>query len=196
MVGYNLDIQFDPQNHRYYVDNKLTPSVTQILGLANLYEFIDKRLLEKAGRFGTAVHKATELFDEGTLDFESLDVALIPYLEGWKKFLTDTKFELLESESIVASKLGFAGTYDRVGYFNKKLTLLDIKTTAIVPKTTCLQLSAYTQAFQEMTGKHIEQRICVRLKPMGYTIDQFHDQLYDFLIFKKFLDVYLWSHDG
>lgn len=190
-----MEIFFDPQNHRYYVDNKLTPSVTQILGLANLYEFIDKRLLEKAGRFGTAVHKATELYDKGTLDIDSVDNALVPYLEGWKKFLKDTNFQTFDSESIVASKLGFAGTYDRVGNFNNKLTLLDIKTTAIVPKTTCLQLAAYTQAFEEMNHKKIQQRMCVRLKPMDYKLDIFHGQQYDFLMFKKFLDVYRWSNE-
>jgi hypothetical protein len=189
-----MKIDFDPIEHKYKIDGKPTPSVTQILGLANLYEFIDKQLLDKAGRFGTAVHKATELFDQDRLNMETLDVALIPYLEGWKMFLTESKFSILQSENIVGSSFGYAGAYDRVGYLNDQLTMLEIKTTAAVPRTTRLQLAAYKHAYEEMTGLIIKQRLCVRIKPLGYSMDIFQGQQEDFWMFCKFLDVYKWSH--
>lgn len=188
-----MRIKFDAPTHRYQINGKDVPSVTQVLGMANLYAFIDKQLLAKAARFGTAVHKATELYDAGTLDYNSLDAALVPYLEGWRKFLTDTQFQIINSEEIVGSSLGYAGTYDRIGLLNGKLTLLDIKTSETIPKTTPLQLSAYSSAYEEMHHSLIEQRVCVKLKPVNYELSFYHDQSNDFWMFKKFLDCYKWS---
>ena len=186
-----MDIAFDSIKHEYRVFGEVQPSVTQILGLANSYEFVDKQLLEKACHFGTAVHRATELYDQKLLNISTLDVALIPYLEGWKKFLNDTKFKILDCEFKVASKRGYAGTLDRIGYLNDELTVLDIKTGSVIPKTTALQLAAYRGAYQEMTGKPIAKRICVKLKPMDYSIT-IYDNDYDFQIFLNFLTVHQW----
>lgn len=187
-------ITFDEPTHTYRKDGVIVPSVTQILSVADLYVHIDKALLARASKFGTAVHKATELHDKGTLNLLSLSVALAPYLDGWKKFKKDTDFKILESESVVYSKMGYAGTLDRIGTMGGKLTLLDIKTTTTIPKTIALQLGAYRHAWQEMHGKTIEQVISVQLKPCNYFIRDYDDPT-AILTFRSFIEIYKWRHN-
>lgn len=188
-------ITFNADTHTYTDNNKILPSVTQVLGLANLYEFVNANLLERAARFGTAVHKATELYDQGKLNTDTLDIALVPYLNGWKKFLRDTQFHVIHNELLVHSDMGYAGTLDRIGLIRGKLTLLDIKTTSVVPKTTALQLAAYKYAFEEMQTRKIDQCLCCQLKPDNYRLVEYNNPS-DFFMFCNFLTVYKWSQDN
>jgi len=121
-----------------------------------------------------------------------LDKELIPYLNGWKKFLSDTKFDILLSETQVYSKQGYAGTFDRVGLLANKLTLVDIKTSTTVARSTGLQLAAYNQALKENQDMEAEQLISVQLTPDNYKIKVFEYPL-NFLTFRNFLCVYNWS---
>ena len=190
-----MKLKFDEDTHTYTLDDKVIPSVTQILSIVNDFSHVSTDLLYRASKFGTAVHKATELYDDNELNEETLDLALVSHLDGWKKFLSDTKFEVLESETRVYSEQGYAGTFDRLGKLANKLTLLDIKTSTTVARSTSLQLAAYKQAYEEMTGEHIEQLISVQLKPGNYSI-KIYDDPTDFLTFRNFLSVYQWSHQN
>ena len=189
-----MNLTFVDEKHQYFLDEKPIPSVTQILGLANLYEFVNAKLMDRASKFGTAVHKATELYDLGRLDYDSLDAALMPYLEAWIKFLNDTGFKIECIEEKIYSQFGYAGTLDRIGYLNGKLTLLDIKTTTSIMKTNALQLAAYKNAWQEMHDKTIDQIVCVQLKPLKYSMKKYNDPN-DFMMFLQFLNVYKWVHN-
>lgn len=190
-----MTMVFDEVTHTYVLDGKFLPSVTQILSIADLYSRVDKNLMARASKFGNAVHRATELHDAGTLDMATMNVALAPYLDGWKRFLTETGFTGLKSETVVYSaNHGYAGRFDRLGVMTGKLTLLDIKTTTTVPKTTKLQLAAYANAYEEMHDNKIEQRISVQLKPCAYSIRPYNDPL-DFLIFRNFITVYQWRNN-
>ena len=190
-----MQIEFNAEQHQYTVDGKLFPSVTQVLKIANEFDQIDKQTLTKAAKFGTAVHKMTELYDLGILDMDTVAVVLIPYLEGWKKFLSDTNFKPVEIECRIASKLGYAGTFDRLGYLDNKLTLVDIKTGSIVQRSTALQLAAYKHAYEELYKKTIQQRIAIQLKPCSYVIKPYSNPT-DFLTFMNFLTVYKWVNYG
>jgi len=188
-----MNLAFDEATHTYSLDGKVVPSVTQILNIANDFGFVNKDVLDRASKFGTAVHKATELYDACDLNEATLDIALLPYLDAWKMFLSNTNFRVISSEARVYSKHGYAGTFDRLGYLNGRLTLLDIKTSTTVARSTSLQLAAYEQAYKEMHDMQIEQLISVQLKPCAYTI-RHHDDRTDFLTFLNFLNVYKWSH--
>lgn len=190
-----MEIEFDEPTHEYKINGKKVPSVTQVLSLANEFSNINKTILQKAAKFGTAVHKATELYDQNNLNIETLDTALIVYLDAWKKFLSETNFKVEKIEYRVGSNLGYAGTIDRVGILNKKLTLLDIKSGTTVPKTACLQTAAYASAYnQHHNNRPIEQRICVQLKPLRYSIIPYNN-ITDYSMFCNFLSVYKWSHN-
>jgi len=109
-------LTFEESTHTYTLDGQEIPSVTQVLkaeGFINT-DFIDPWYAER----GTAVHKATELFDLGTLDESSLDPRIVGYLEAWKKYRRDTGYtpdpDMIERR-MYHPTLKYAGTIDRPG---------------------------------------------------------------------------------
>ena len=75
------DLEFDEDKHLFTVNGEIIPSVTQILkreGFCPGLDFIDPWYLKR----GSYVHKATELFDKGTLNEDSLSHEIMPYLES------------------------------------------------------------------------------------------------------------------
>ena len=163
-------ITYVDDTHTYTIDGVQVNSVTQILEKEGLidYSFIHPDILQRAKEFGNAVHRATELFENNDLDVESLDPALVPYLEQWKKFLVKC-WRTIKSEQVVASrKYLYCGRYDRLGLYNDKLTILDIKTGVKDKKSfkvAGLQLAAYELAHNESANKteKAKQRLSVWL---------------------------------
>lgn len=122
---------FNPETHQYIVDGIEYPSVTQVLKAAGLCNFdkVPAELLERAIAFGNAVHKAIELKCKGTLDFDSVDEAIVPYLEAWDDFVTKYKYvpHLYEQRRVNhALRIGY--TIDNVGEFPSGSGLVDVKT--------------------------------------------------------------------
>lgn len=139
--GFDLD--FDPDQHRYTYQGAVVPSVTQILfeeGFTDAQWFT-----EKASALGRAVHLACHFLDEGTLDWESLDVEIMPYVEGYVAFRNMTGFAHDFSEQpIYHPTYGYAGTPDKLGALNGGKILLDLKTCRPSPATG-LQLAGYAE---------------------------------------------------
>lgn len=185
-------IEFQEATHQYFINGKEYPSVTTILDSLNDFSFVDKNLLDRAAKFGTAVHKATELYDNDTLDLDALDEVLLPYVEAWDMFLADYKPEILSAEHRVASMYGYAGTLDRYVMIDDERTIIDIKSGTVIPKYSGLQLAAYKQAIIE-TGGTVDRRYVVHLQPCRYKVYQYANSL-DFNIFKSALNLYRWSH--
>ena len=184
-------IEFKEDTHQYFIDGKEVPSVTTILNSLTDYSFVNKELLERAANFGTAVHKATELYDQNNLDFNGLDESLLPYVEAWDMFLHDYKPEILSIEQRIASIYGYAGTLDRYVAIDGQRFIIDIKSGTVVPKYTGLQLSAYSQAVIEGGGK-VDERYVIHLQPCRYKVIPFNNPN-DFTIFKSALNLYRWS---
>ena len=112
----------------------------------------------RALKFGTATHTATELWDKGILDLKSLSKPLIPYLEGWKKFKKDMAFEIeAVEERVYSDKYHYRGTLDRRGIIAGKRCVVDIKTSVDFHAGTSLQLAAYQGAYNE--GKALKDQI-------------------------------------
>ena len=59
---------FDPIEHIYRFDGQRVPSVTQILEPLIDYSGVPNGVLQYAADRGTAVHLATEFYDDGDLD--------------------------------------------------------------------------------------------------------------------------------
>ena len=126
-------VNFTEEGHVYEVQGQRVPSVTQLLTDMGLV----KPYLGDSwyGLRGTAVHRATELMDAGTLDPSSVDPAIAGFLDAYAKFRAETNMEWEHTEKrIYHSVYRFAGCVDRA------VPVVDIKSGA----TACeLQLSAY-----------------------------------------------------
>ena len=185
-------LRFDEEQHRYFLRNRELPSVTHIIDhvLQDL-SHIPPDVLRAAGNRGTAVHKACELADLGTLDYGALDPALFPYVEAWERFKAETKFVPIRVEARVHSEVyGYAGTLDRIGSMNYRETLIDIKSGEVYPSAG-VQLAAYNKAALErglIAG--LLPRYAVQLRDDGtYSLHPFTDSV-DFNVFAAALQIY------
>src|SRR5262245_51508384 len=112
-----MKFEVDRDRHIYTLDGKRVPSVTTVLNLVTADELarIPPKTLEAARVFGTNVHAAVDLFNRGQLDEDTLDAPLVPYLDGWKKFLAESGAVVIASELAVYHPiLRYAGTEDVV----------------------------------------------------------------------------------
>lgn len=183
-------LTFDEESHSYAYDGAIVPSVTQVLQGINNYSF-NSDVTARAAAFGTAVHKACELYDTDNLDMASLDEALRPYLNGWIKFRGDTGFVPTWIElRVYSKKYRYAGTLDRIGTMKKKNILLDIKT-GVPTKTIGLQLAGYEIAAVECTQEKGLKRYACFLSDTGYKLQEYTDHN-DHAVFLSFLNCYNW----
>lgn len=163
-----MRLEFDKEAHTYTLGGVRVPSVTQVLAPLNDYSMVPPDVLERARVFGQHVHEACDLFNRDELDWSSLDVALVPYVEAWKKFIDDSGAVVIASECRVYHKtLGYAGSPDVVLAWGKRIALPDIKATAIVPPTVGPQTAAYAKAYQSMHGGREPARYCIHLREDG-----------------------------
>ena len=164
---------------RFYLTNDggYVPSVTTILEAypkdASYYKWLKDvgqdadTIRDEAGRRGSVVHELTELYDMGQEvsflsetggpKFKMLEWSMF---ERWVDFTTryNPTIEMMEC-NMISSKLGFAGTLDRVIDLDGKKILLDIKTSNSIYPSYWLQLSAYAKLLKEVANdaKSIDQ---------------------------------------
>ncbi len=118
---------FDEKEHKYSYDGKQLPSVTTVIKEVLDIQYPDYAIYHATR--GTYVHKAIELYLNGTLDFSSVDKTIKPYLDSFIKFQEKAKIEPILLEERFADKdITFAGTVDIVGKVKGKTYLFDIKT--------------------------------------------------------------------
>lgn len=194
------DLQFNAAAHQYTKDGVLVPNVTGVLEPIIDYAGVPSSTLEFARALGTAVHIATELDDGDDLVEESVDPAVRPYLDAWRKFRHDTGFIPTSiEEQVFSSRHWYAGTLDRQGPSpeNGDDSLIDIKTTSKLMPSTGPQLAAYMEAKNYRKSNKIKRRYAVQLKPDGtYRLQEYADKA-DFSVFLACLTLHNWStnHD-
>lgn len=163
-------------------------TVTQLLAAEG---FIDTTWFnEYYATRGTYVHRACELINRCELAEDELDPVLVPYVSAWKKFMNDSKFQIIEMEArLVSETYQFSGKPDRIGIFNGCPAIIDIKSGA-VQKWTGLQLAGY-----EILKGSPHKRFGVQLKDDGnYKLTEFKDRQ-DRGIFLAALSCYQWKNN-
>lgn len=183
-------LHFDEATHTYTFNSRPVPSVTQVL---QAEQFVDVTWFTEHGRDrGKKAHLAIHLYDMGDLDEDSLDPALAPYLDAWKKFKQDSGFKIYESESAYYHPfLQYAGTPDKYGELNGKAALIDIKTGA-VQEWVRIQLSAYA----ELISNGPLSRFSIQLKDDGsYRLTEYKDRS-DRGIWMAALSCYQWKNNN
>ena len=171
-------LTFDADSHTYRYGDRPVPSVSRILRIANIrfdesgavqkdgFDFVDPDLLRRARIFGQHVHLATDLLDKGQLDEEQLDLLLLPYLNAYKLFLSETGFHVTHSEELVYhARYKYAGRLDKRGTWRGTTWLLDVKS-GLVPRSVGLQTAAYREACVEKPRK----RLCLQLMRNRYKL--------------------------
>ncbi len=107
-------LTFEPNEHKYHLDSREIPSVTQILADTELKvfpDFIKDR--EWYAQRGTMVHKACELLVMGLLDKHTLDHRIIGYVRSFERAWLHLAFDVEDSEFRVFDEdYWYAGTVD------------------------------------------------------------------------------------
>ena len=112
-------------------------------------------IMKEAGRVGTLDHKMIEEFIKGGVvcldgySTEEFSQAKTAYY-GYYNWFANNNVKFLETEmKLVSEKYGFGGTFDAVAVVNKKLVILDWKTSNAVHDEFLVQLAAYRQLIHE-----------------------------------------------
>jgi len=172
------------------------PRVTAIIGefLEN-WEAVPEYNLEKAAKFGQAVHTATEYDDEGVLNLRTLDRNIWPCVKAWRTFQNDfdVKFEAIEPV-VYSLRHGYAGRIDRIGTVKGVRSVIDIKT-AKHKSTHDLQVAAYLNAWNELNPRNrVVRRYLVELRRNAtYKVTEMKGAG-DFAIFLSALALYRWKN--
>jgi len=186
----------DKEKHIYTYDGVVVPGVTDVLQSVGIVDYsgVDAEILAAAGDLGTNSHRACELSDKKTLDTDSLDRALIPYLNAWQAFLKEYGIKIEKKfieKSFYSKHYGFAGTLDRAISYRE--LLIDIKSSAVLYKAIGPQLGGYKVLYEENTGLKIRHRWGVLLKPdSSYKVEEYKDSL-DEQVFLSSLQVHKWK---
>jgi hypothetical protein len=191
-----MQLQFNEDLHQYTLDGKIIPSVTKILSPLNDFSGIPMDVLERKRMLGTALHKCIDLYLLDDLDTSTIHEDVAPYFNGFLKFMTETGFQVEQSESRVFSKsLRYAGTFDLIGKLNDSRVLIDTKSVAVLGKSVGPQLAAYEHAHHELNPDlKIKKRFALQLKPDGsYKLPEYKNRQ-DFEIFKSCLNIYNWKN--
>lgn len=195
-----IKFTFDEKGHIYRLGNDIIPSVTQILSAEGIFDYlgVPEASMEAARLFGSAVHKACELWDKAILDESTLSAPLVPYLNAWKEFIADfgpvVNAEWVE-KPICSYKHRFGTTPDRIWSINNKLTALEIKSTTTMQKGVGIQLAGQAIAIEENLGK-VRQRWTVQLKENGSYQLHTYEMRADEAVFISCLNVYRWKHEN
>ena len=155
----NPNLEFNSNTHEYWYKNRLTRSVTQILGLISEreYKYIDEDVLNAKAQIGTNVHRDIELYSLYGIKLMPRNEREKNYFNSYLKFREDYKDhfkktlfaefqEVYDSDldSKAKVKMKFGGQIDNISLFDDGITMIDYKTVAVAnePKI-ALQLYGY-----------------------------------------------------
>lgn len=188
-----FDLAFEPDSHTYSVSGMVLPSVTQVLQPLQDFRFVDDATLRAAASFGTAVHRVCELYDQDDLVMDSVDRPLVPYLEAWCRFLSETRAKVLQVEQRYHHRsLGYAGTLDRLLEIDGARVLADIKSVSRLSAVVGVQLAAYATLLENNTEHKEVKRAAVQLCPDGTYRLRFYEESMDWPTFLSLLTLHNW----
>lgn len=189
-----MHVTFNAERHEYHDESGvLVPNVTGILKDVGLID--GKWFTDFARDRGTAVHMATAMHDEGTLDSATVDPRIEGYVAAWVLFRKESGFVPTLVEAVVANQTPrYAGTLDRAGLMGGdagKSCILDIKTGAI-PAWAALQTAAYQRC-----RPNFRARYGIELRENGtYRLERFTNDNVDWMVFCGALALVNWKKNN
>ena len=144
---------FDEAEHKYFDGDVELPSVTQITRFCS-YDSINGNGSNPFYRErGTKVHELCADYDfTGELP---IGTGVDGYLKAYADFKRDYRIKdwLFVEYALGSAEIGFAGTADRIGYIDGKLSILDIKTSS---KLNILALEAQLTGYSILYGQPVD----------------------------------------
>lgn len=191
-----MRLEFERETHSYRINGQRVPSVTEVLEPLNDWGGAPRETIQMAAAFGRHVHEACHLFNRGELDYGKLDPALRPYVDSWAAFLEVSGAVVIASELQVGHPLyGYAGTLDLIAELkaHSGRALIDIKSTATVPRVVGPQTAAYREAYTGGKRRLAPKRYCAHLQKDGSPakLHALSDPA-DFSIFLSALNLWKW----
>jgi hypothetical protein len=153
---------FDEKKHLYRSERgTIVPSTTQVFSILGCNDFdgVPPDILEWKRNYGIAVHKAIELLVEGDLDWDSLDMAIIPAVTGIEQKLKAMQFkyeaaEEMKIHSLYGMEYGLTvdlrGTIVHQG--KTRNAVIDLKSGVKFSPTWRWQIGGYTGAQEKVDG--------------------------------------------
>ena len=137
---------FDEEQHKYFVNGIEVPSVTEIAEPIsfNRLNNLPNHILERARMRGSQVHElAEEYLLVGEIDWNEIELDVAGYLEQFILWVRTYRPKVLYTEYRMFCSY-FAGTCDLICEIDKKIVLIDYKTTSAVDKKSLsVQLEGY-----------------------------------------------------
>lgn len=198
------EVYFERDAHAYYDgDGTRHMSTTQAIKLAGLidYSMVAPDVLERARIRGSLVHQSTVVLEEdgeAALGWYEIPDECLPYIEGYKTFLRETKWESdpawIEKPiitQVAGQRVGM--TADRMGTVFGLPTVLEIKCTSARHPCWGVQLASYAHGLPPPERYRNYQRLAVQLLPTGsYKLWPYEDAS-DFDIFCSALRIAAWK---
>lgn len=149
-------LEYEDDTHTYIVDGLIVPSVTQILSTKyNDYAGVSKSVLDNAGKLGTAMHKAIELFETTGQEDDSIELRNYKFLKrhyNWTNIANEVPI-IYEQDG----KVLFAGRLDQVIEIDGVLGINDFKRVSAPNKEKiCYQLNLYKLGYEQSYNKTID----------------------------------------
>lgn len=186
------EVVFTESDHTYRVGGARYPSVTQVIADMGLYGPASDYFTEWTRERGSFVHRIIQWHLSGELDEATIDPALRPYFDAWRRFEQEAGYVSDACEKVMASDFyKFAGTVDHIGHLNGYYCIIDVKTGVLTPAT-AIQMGGY-EILMKSPGI---RRFGLRLMDTGkYSLKEYKDRQ-DSKIFLAALSVYYWKQDN
>ena len=174
--------EFNDQTHTYKLNDKILPSVTQIINgvlFYNKYSSVSEDTLELAKNKGSLIHKEIENY------IKKGETGFTLELGNFINIVNDKKIEHMKSEVKVHNK-EIAGTIDIVCKIGDKNIIIDTKTTAELDKEyVSWQLSMYAYILETYYSVRIDELYAMWLRDEKYKFvkveKKTHNQIEDVL---------------
>lgn len=140
-------LRFVEETHQYFDGEIALPSVTKICRFLSVDVAENARswLRDAAADKGRRVHEHCADIDYG-YEADSYEWDCVGYIEAYRAFKRDWGIRDWQAIEMPLGSVitGYAGTLDRLGYIDGKLTLVDLKTGSKINKTALTaQLTGY-----------------------------------------------------
>lgn len=157
---------------------------------------------DRAATLGKRVHSAVE----ESKNLGSVDKDVLPYIKHYKHWLDSTGFNVLRSEAQIFNlSKGYAGSFDILGYANKDVHIVDVKSGKNTYPEHALQATAYSLG--EFIGKdnvvdkeatellhRVNSISLLHLTPMGWKWQHIDIDRYMVIAFNGLLAFAKWAH--